>query len=303
MTAQRVAVATTLVAAVVAAHYLPGIANTIIEQELRNGLHILGFALVTAVIFELLPGNSWKTAVVSFLCVLAIGLFAEVAQRFGGRVVDFSDLYRDMFGATIFLVARLLWQAGHSVYVNRILAVGIGLCAVVPLAYTIYTRTLIATNFPVIMGFDRGQDYKYVLPVGAEVQLIDADGDSPLFSGNVGKFAQSSSRWSGLQIETVVKDWSSYSSLVLTAQILDGGQQSQLDLRLTDGIHPCMRTQHSMGGATVSDIPARIRFSLHGERKIDGRPDLDLTGIEYIYIIGKAQVEGATLLIDNIHLE
>ena len=106
MNVRAISLGALLVTIVVAAHFLPGLTNSIIEHEIRNAFHILGFALVAAAIFELLPGSTWKTAAMSFLFVLVLGLLSEFGQRLGGRVVDFSDLYRDLFGAGVYLAAR-----------------------------------------------------------------------------------------------------------------------------------------------------------------------------------------------------
>ena len=287
---------------VIAAHYLPGLTDNVIEREIRNALHILGFAVVAALVFEVIPGNSLKTAASTLLIVVTLGVVAEFAQRLGGKIADYNDVYRDVLGVVVFLVARLIWPGKNGGALRKVLAAGIGLLVFVPLAHTLVTRHQLATQIPLIADFEGGKEFLYVLPVNADLEVTPVDNE-PGFSGRVAKLHLARQNWSGVQIEPVVGDWSSYQYIAMTAQIVNGAERSQVDVHLNDGPHETVRSQHLIGGHAVGGTPVHFRLPLRDARTVDGRPPLDTGNIQRIYIIGKARTEGGILLLDNIRLE
>ena len=52
-----------LATAVAAGHLLPGLDGSFVDVDIRNSLHIVGFAAVAAIVFELVPASAlWKSA-------------------------------------------------------------------------------------------------------------------------------------------------------------------------------------------------------------------------------------------------
>jgi VanZ family protein len=137
-----VAVAILLTVAVVIGHLLPGLDTAEIHREVRNALHVIGFALIAAVVFESLSMRAKNAALVTLLIVAALGTLAELAQKFGGNGFDLEDFYRDIAGAALYLCARLVWQwsnaaAGTSAvrFSARFVSIVLGVLLFLPLGY------------------------------------------------------------------------------------------------------------------------------------------------------------------------
>ena len=73
-----------LATAVAAGHQLPGLAGSFVDVDIRNSLHIVGFAAVAAIVFELVPTSVlWKSAN-ALVFTLSLGFMAEIAQQYYG---------------------------------------------------------------------------------------------------------------------------------------------------------------------------------------------------------------------------
>ena len=145
-----------VVAGVVVSHLLPGLDTSEIDRQTRNALHVLGFAVVTASLFEVLPTSTIKAAVTTLLLVTMLGGLSEFAQNLAGKDGNLSDLYRDIAGSTLYLSARILWTwtsaEGRSFIVRislRALSVAIGALILAPLGYCLGANVLIALGDPV----------------------------------------------------------------------------------------------------------------------------------------------------------
>jgi hypothetical protein len=308
-------VATLVAAAVVAGHLLPGLDQTGISAEIRNALHIVGFALIAAAIFETLPMRTTKAALTTLALVAVLGTLAELAQKLGGKEIDLLDLSRDIAGATLYLCARIVWKSGNTTgrttvvrYSTRVLSAVLGVLIFVPLGFWLVVNARIAAQFPTILDFDGRWDNYLYEAIESEVSIAQADSADGKISSSTAEIQLLRRSWSGLKIEPVVSDWSSYQFLTMRAAI-DGGYDSRVIVHISDGEHPGYRIQHLVGGRSVGPEPTTIRFPLRGVVDIPGRPDLDPTNIRDVYIIGKTRRKGkdksgiTRLFLDDIRLE
>lgn len=304
-----------LVAAVIFGHLLPGLDATEIDREIRNALHVIGFALVAAVIFEALPMRVTTAALTTLVLVAALGALAEIAQNLGGKSMDLTDLYLDIAGATLYLCARIVWQWTNAErrspvahFSARLVSMVLGILIFLPLGYWLSVDARIAANFPTILDFDGRWDAYLYLPIDSEVSLVKTDATSGDYDGTFAEILLLRRSWSGLKIEPVVSDWSSFQFLTMRAAIV-GGYGSKVIVHISDGVHPGYRTQHRVGDRSVGQQPTTLRFPLRGVVDIPGRPDLDLSNIRDIYIIGKTKRRGedkseeTRLILDDIRLE
>jgi len=309
------AAAVLVTAVVVVGHLLPGLDTAEIHAEIRNALHFIGFALVAAVVFESLSMRATRAALVTLLIVAALGVLAEFVQNLGGKEFDLEDLYRDIAGAAVFLCARLVWKwtnakerAPAARFPARLVSIVLGALLFVPLGYWLSVNVRIAANFPTILDFDGRWDTYLYEPINSEIRLVTGNAASSEFAGGVAEVLLLHRRWSGLTIEPVVSDWSSYQYLTMRAAI-DGEYEGEITVELSDGGHPGYRVQHYIGAHSTGPEPAVIRFPLSGVVEIAGRPDLDTSNIMDVYIIAKTRRKsetknGATrLIIDDIRLE
>ena len=123
------------------------------------------------------------------------------------------------------------------------------------------------------------------------MSLATADSSTEAYTGTYAEFLLLRRSWSGLKIEPVVSDWSSFRFLTMRAAIV-GGYESKIVVHISDGEHPGYRIQHLVGGRDVGPEPTIIRFPLRGVVDIPGRPDLDPSKIRDVYIIGKTRRKG-----------
>ena len=304
-----------LAAAVIIGHLLPGLDATEIDREIRDALHVIGFALIAAVIFEALPMRATKAALTTLVLVTALGALAELAQKLGGKGIDLTDLYRDIAGATLYLCARIVWQWTNAErrspvvhFSARLVSMVLGVLLFVPLGYWLSVNARIAAEFPTILDFDGRWDAYLYLPIDSEVSLVKTDATSGDYDGTFAELLLLRRSWSGLKIEPVVSDWSSFQFLTMRAAIV-GGYESKVVVHISDGEHPGYRIQHLVGARSVGQQPTVIRFPLRGVVDIPGRPDLDPSNIRDVYIIGKTRRKGkdksgeTRLFLDDIRLE
>jgi VanZ family protein len=177
-------VAALVTAAVVIGHLLPGLDATEIDHEIRNALHVIGFALVAAVIFESLRTTAVKAALITLVLVAILGALSEFTQKFGGKEIDLQDLYRDIAGAMIYLCARTMWIWTNTKrrspvvhFFARLASIVLGILLIVPLGYWISVNARIAAQIPTILDFDGRWDSYLYEPIDAEVSLVESDLD------------------------------------------------------------------------------------------------------------------------------
>jgi len=298
-----------VVAIVLAGHLLPGLTNSEIHRQIRNSFHVIGFAAVAAVIFEILPIRKMMAVAVTLLLVIIIGGLSEVVQSFAGREFDTVDLLRDLSGAVLYLLARLSWRSaedvaktGKSRVVQCLISVLLLALVFVPFVYWSGVRVVMVSRYPVILDFGGKWDARLYFPINAYIGAVDDSFTQSGFDGAVLRVQLLRKKWSGLRIETVKSDWSAYEYLSFqVASATD--DEIRVNVELSDGEHPGVRAQHLLGGGEVGSVPTRIRVPLHDGVAVPGRPDLDITSIKQIYVIARNSGTGSGLLLADLRLE
>jgi len=294
---------------------LPGLDTTELHAEIRNGLHVIAFALVAAVIYELLPMRATFAALTTLALVTTLGVLAEFAQTRVGKPFGLEDLARDIAGATLYLCARLVWQwassrAGSPVvrFSARTVSVALGAMLFVPLTYWLYGTAQVVSRYPTVLDFDSRWDTHLYQAVASEVSFVSEETPVGQFNGTFSEIRLLHHDWSGLKINPIVSDWSSYEYLTMRAAIV-GAYDSRVVVSLSDGTHSGYATEHRIGAQRIGPEPVLIRFPLRDAVDIPGRPDLDLSYIKSINIIGRTKshnkIEGGEprLFLDDIRLE
>jgi len=118
-----------LASAVAVAHLVPGIDGSEVERNIRDSLHVIGFAGVAWIIFEFSPFGRAGKALAAFGGAVILGGLAELAQRLVGFTFSEADIVRDAVGAGLLVVARLFWAQRASAIV-RICLRGLAAAAV-----------------------------------------------------------------------------------------------------------------------------------------------------------------------------
>jgi VanZ family protein len=291
---------------VIAAHLIPGLDTSAIHRDFRDALHVLGFALVAAIIVVQLPGSARTAGVTTLLLIILIAALSELSQSLVGKQPDLKDCFRDIAGAILYLCARALWQRGSTAatgLVLRTMAVVLAALILAPLARILFIAQLIHAGFPTILDFDGRFDAHFFFPVYADVRILPAPAAPSVFANRLAEIDLLRRGWSGIRIEPLVRDWSGYEYLSLSAQVVNGADNSRVDVHVSDGVHPGYRTQHWIGGALAGSDPITVRLALKGIVDTPGRPELDRSNVIGVYIIGNGKRDGAILQLDNIRLE
>ena len=256
-----------------------------------------------------------KAVLTTLVLVAALGTLAELAQIQTDKDFSLTDLYRDIAGAALYLCARILWQwtiskrrAPAVHFSARLVSIALGALLFVPLGYWLSVTAQITANYPSILDFDGRWDSYLFRPVNSDVSLIVADQPGDDFDGTIAELLLLNRDWSGLKINPMVSDWSSFQFLTMRAAIV-GAYESKVLVYLSDGGHPGYSTQHRIGAYDVGQQPIDLRFPLRDMGEVPGRPNLDPSNIMVVYIIGRTKPdstgmsEGTRLFLDNIRLE
>ena len=308
-------VATLITLAVVIGHLLPGLDATEIDREIRNSLHVIGFAFIAAAIFEALPMRTTASALTTLLLITALGALAEFAQSFDGKGFDVADLFRDIAGAAIYICARILWAWSNADdrssavrFSTRLASTILVSLLFVPLSFWLSVNARIAMKFPTVMDFEGRWDAYTYEPVNSKLQLVNTELNTGEYAGSSVEILLLHRGWSGINIKPVVSDWSSYQFITMRAAIV-GGDASTITVDISDVDHPGYRIQHYIGERGVGPEPTVIRFPLHSVDEIPGRPDLDPSNVSAVYIIAKTRRKGKgnggeiRVILDDIRLE
>jgi len=292
-----------LAAVVVAGHLVPGLSGSFVDVDIRNSLHIVGFAGVAAIVFELVPQSlTWKS-VSALVFVIVLGFLAEIVQWHARSEFNGLDIARDAAGAGVYVLARLIWSRSENResgkgrgMIVRIVAVIVGSLVLTPLYLSIATLNSYQQRMPVIVDFSWPQDVRMLKAIESNISI------GPAVTGAVAEIELLRRGWSGVLIDTVDPDWSAYRHLVIR-MAMTAAPKARVSIELSDGEHPGYRSQHLIGGDPGGPDFADYRFPLRGVKDVPGRPDLDLTNIDLIYVIGKSAGETSSMFIEEIRLE
>jgi len=290
---------------VVAGHFTPGLDGSLIENGLRNSLHVIGFAAVAAVVFETLPAGRLARGVVAIVLAGAIGAIAEYVQTRSGRS-DLLYLYWVLGGATFYVLARVLWAAPVRTDSGRaslrVLAVIAGLLIFSPLAYWLSVTGFYLNKAPMILDFEESFDARLVSAINSDTMIVE---NPPRVVGEDGhsiRVRLTRRGRSGLGIVTVLHDWSDYSMLVFDAEVLEG-QASVVTVHINDYDHIGRFFDTDAGRITVTSKAETFRIPLDTILAEVSESNIDKSNMRQIVILARDKRAGTLLRIDNIHLE
>jgi hypothetical protein len=178
----------------------------------------------------------------------------------------------------------------------------------VPLTYWLLTIAQVTERYPTILDFEDRRDSYLYLPIDSEVRFVNADPARGEFDTAFAEILLLDHDWSGIKINPLVSDWSSFQYLTMRAAIV-GAYESRVIVFLSDGTHPGYPTEHRIGARNIGPEPEVIRFPLRDAVDVPGRPRLDLSDILTMSIIGRTKSHstgenrGTRLLLDDIRLE
>ena len=184
----------------------------------------------------------------------------------------------------------------------RVVSILIGSLIFVPLVYWSGVYGSYARQFPVILNFEVYSDRLLLDPVNSNVSIIDAGGIGGDFSGSIVEIELLRTGWTGVRILPVIGDWSDYQTLSFQIAMV-GGTQPRFGVRLSYGLHPGFRPHHYMGGDSAGPQPKRVRISLQGAAEVPGRPDLEISNIIELHIVGRDLQTGTVMYLDEFRLE
>ena len=231
---RTIAVILFLSAAVFAGHLLPGLGNSVIENGIRNALHILVFAIFAVLILES-SGRSriWWSYLATLVVIALVAGLSEVLQYSVGRKLDFSDVVRDLSGATLALACHSVWRLSQSRNVRKTLrvllravSVLIGVMIVVPLLYWFSVIALSRLNSPAIISFDHWWEKHLYHAINTSIRTPVVFDDAHFQTGVAAELRLSGWGRSGLGIAPVVSDWSDYEYLTFVATLTDAARLS-----------------------------------------------------------------------------
>jgi hypothetical protein len=289
-----------LVAAVPVAHLLPGLDVSAVEQHMRDGLHVAGFAAVAWLLFELVPFAGIGRALTAFGAAILIGFLAELSQKLAGHFFNPFDIARDAVGAGLAVLARLLWDLGTP-GITRIACRGVAavLVAAVLAPFTYWGWGWLSERMkaPVIVDFEGRFAGSYYVAMNATITLTENDTSD-------GRFAEimlSGFRRSGIRLTTATRDWRRWDWLAFDAEIA-AGQESVVSIHLNDydSIGHFADTQAGM--ITVTPGKSSYRVSVRDIIEQAGRAD-DAGNICQVAVFARSRNRGTVLYLDNLRLE
>ena len=304
MTRRRIGLSIALLllgSVVVYIHALSGFNNSFVEIKIRDSLHVLGFAGIAAVVFELARGSAVRRSAIAIIVVLLTGLASEAAQAFVGRTLSVADLGRDLAGATFYLLARNLWRHTRSIDAGATKKMLLQSCAglmlfalSLPFLHWSWRYVSYQQRTPLMLDSTIDLDANMIMPLNAAWL---PPGDAKAFSMQIEQ-----RRWTGLLVRFVANDWSAYDYAVVRLS-LSGSGKTSVQIDLSDGPHPGYRMPHRMAIVPIGAEYTDVRISLHDARIVEGRPDLDLRNVERLWLTGKHDGDSAILRLDKIWLE
>jgi len=289
----------------VTGHFMPGLDGSVLENGVRNSLHVIGFAVVATVIFEIVPAGIVVRGLVAVMVAGLIGVIAEYAQTPSGRS-DIVDIYRDLSGAGCAVVGRAIWMSSISAgprfrLALRTASVLVTLLAFSPLAYWLGITGSYLNKLPTILDFDGKHDSYLFHSINASTEILEpAAGDGS--AGNAVGVRLSRAGRSGIAVSTVGYDWRDYSILAFDAGIVDG-PPGTVTVHINDKAHIGRFFDTTAGKFTVTDKMQRIRIPIDSVLTEISEQNIEKSDIRQIVILARDRQTGALLRIDDIHLE
>ena len=309
MSSFRTALGILLLASFVAAgHLLPGLDNSEVENGIRDSLHIVVFAVFAVLVFELLVRHGKPTAIIAtFLIITIVGGLSEFLQSWVGKQPDFYDIARDLSGAALAVLARVLWRRSSADAVSeavrairRAISILLGIAIFLPLFFWLSVIGLNRSTFPTILSFDAWWETHLYGPVNAEVvaPVVAASGRSEAAA----EVHLTRSGRSGLLVLPMVSNWTDYEYLVFAA-VMTKGPNTTVTVRINDGDRIHHFSNRYMITITVTNEVTQFRLPLDEMISEPGLRPMDLSDIHEIVIFARDKRDGTVLLLEEIRLE
>lgn len=292
-------------ATTVAIHLLPGLDSSRLENNIRNSLHFILFAVVAAFTYRTVSSGPIGKALIALAIVIAIGTLSELAQRLSGGRADITDVYRDVSGAAMMLIALLVFSASQSAergsarrLTFQIIAAAITVVVILPLTFWTSVLLFERSQHPVVLDFDSPYSQYRYFPINAEVTLVNASSEddnvmAELLLSNRGR--------SGIAIQTANYDWSDESTLVFSAEVVEGST-ANLTIHINDETMVGKFIDTESGAVTLLSGRQEYRIPVESAISEAGRGD-DMTNIRQLVILARDKEDGARLRLDDIRLE
>ena len=287
---------------VVLLHLAPGLDRSLVELQMRNGLHVIGFALVAGLTIRMTPGGVWTRTIVALLVAAGIGAMSEFTQKATGSAFDVEDLYRDMGGATMAVIAWMLWVAPAGMalatfgrFVLRSLAILVAGSVFVPFAYWAGVFAAARAEAPVIHDFDQRWAGYFVSSINATHEIV-RDADDAHVTATLSRRPRS-----GVAFAVAARDWRAAGDLVFDAWTTHE-EPTTLTIHI-NGRNQIGRFRDSAAGTVVVDrTPRTYRVSIAEVLAETQAPD-DIGNIRQLVLLARDRTEGAVLSVDDIRLE
>jgi len=289
--------------ATIGGHLLPGLDNSVVEHGIRNGLHILVFAVFAVVVFQYLKTSGILIAVFTTILMAAmIGGLSEAIQHLSGRQADILDVVRDLSGAALGITARLLWswstdncRSRFMQGVSRSASVLFSLLIVAPSLFWLSIIGLGQLTSPVILDFDQWWNKYIYSPIFAEIRTHgSAAGSTDIQLQEHGR--------SGLVITPMMTNWSDYEYLVITAGMAIGPAVN-VTVRINDTGRPNNWSDDFGASIVIASNSSTFRIPLTELLDAPGQPSIDLSDIQELLIFARDRQKDAVMRIDDIRLE
>jgi len=289
--------------AMVGGHLLPGLDNSRVEDGIRNGLHILVFAVFAVIIFQYMKSSSTVMAVSTAIIVAAmIGGLAETFQYLSGRQPDLFDVVRDLAGAVLGIAACLLWQWSANKRISRSMSgtarsisVLLGIAIIAPALFWSSIIGMGRMTSPVILDFDQWWNQYIFRPINAEISTPTA------VAGAAELYLQKRGR-SGLIVSPMMTDWTDYEYLTITAEMASG-PDTNVTLRINDGDRKNNWSDQFLASIVIVPDSSTIRIPLRELINEPGQPTMDLSDIQEVVIFARDRRRDTVMRIENIRLE
>ena len=301
---QFLALPVLLAGSVAAAHLIPAIDGSEVERNIRDSLHIIGFAAVAGLIFILVPLGRVGKSLVAFAGAMVLGTLAEYGQLLAGFTFSQQDVVRDAISAALMIVGLLLWTTTISHGFRAILRVFA--CMLVtgvfaPFAYWSTAFLSERMKAPVVMDFEGRFAHYYYAVTNADMSLIMEPGADSATGNHAIELTLTRAQRSGVLISTAMHNWGDFTWLVFDARIVSGNDSVvSVHLNDYDSIGHLVDTQSGM--VTVSGDGSSYRVPLHEIIKEAGRSD-DADDIRQVALFARSRHRGTVLRIDNLRLQ
>ena len=262
------------------------------EISLVNQLHIVLFAVLTWVVWRLLPhAKLWQIAVT----MLVLSAATELVQIGGERAASLRDFIANAIGIAATLAGITLWMRGWS---GRKVGVVIGT--------TLLMVTLALPGAWLLARWHKNQQFPYLFEpaawsfepylFGNSIGVATANHSWPAYQGRfVRRIELGNYRYPGIEFAEPSEDWRAYTAIAVDVFVL--GEDPML---FTIGVrHPNQRGTSAyvptliQAGANRIEVPLdQLIVNAQGERTL----------VKHVLLYTQAEFSGRTVLLGDVQL-